>query len=248
MNMLKRWCQRIPRPQTCEICRAHCPGTLPLCAGCHSQLPWIRHGCNSCGEPVTQRQSRCERCSASPLPFAHVAIPLRYAFPVDEWIGAYKYRELPGMVNWLAALLADHLLCQPNPATHPTLVIGVPMHPAQQRKRGYNQSILLARQVARIMELPFSSQLLQKTRATAHQRTLNAATRRLNLQDAFGVKDAACHGQHIALVDDVVTTGATSAEIAHSLLNAGAASVSLWALAKTQLQAAPASGGNVVLR
>lgn len=247
--------------QTCEICRQKCRGTLPLCSGCRAQLPWIQHGCTSCGEPVRVRQRRCSRCEHQPLPFAEVIIPLRYAYPVDQWVGFYKYQSRPGMAGWLSQLLQDHI--EQRWQHTPTLMSGVPMHPRKQRERGYNQSLLLARQLARAFKIPFDAQLLEKHKITSHQRTLNAASRRLNLQGAFRIKEGKrslmdrlggqpaerhqIQGQAIALVDDVVTTGATSAEIAQCLLEAGAASVSLWALAKTPLHHPAGSGSHMPL-
>lgn len=282
---LQHWLQ--PGP-TCELCQSEGHGALPLCPGCYAQLPWIKKACNSCGEPIAHAQSLCARCEQFPLPFTDVIIPLRYGFPVDQWIGALKYQERPGMAHWLAHLLANEINQRAH--TAPTLVIGIPMHPQRQRQRGYNQSHLLAREVAKVQRLEFRTDLLRKTRATAHQRTLNAAARRLNLQNAFEVtepmqgrrsvfarslfnngkmasadfataaasaskgKSSTCNagatleGHHIALVDDVVTTGATGAEIANCLLNAGAASVSLWALAKTPMHTPTPLGRHVPLR
>lgn len=246
-------------PQPCEICRAECHGPLPLCHGCRAQLPWIHQACESCGEPVSARRRHCPRCEQHPLPFADVIIPLRYAYPVDQWIGFYKYQSRPGMAGWLAQLLQEHI--QQRGRQRPTLITGVPMHPRKQRERGYNQSLLLARQLAHALKIPLAAQLLEKHKITSHQRTLNAASRRLNLQGAFRVREsrrlildgrrrpAGDHicGQDIALVDDVVTTGATSAEIAQCLLEAGASSVSLWALAKTPLYIPTDSGSHMPL-
>lgn len=243
--------------QTCEICRAGCQGTLPLCCGCRAQLPWIEQGCISCGEPVSARQRHCPRCEQHPLPFAEVIIPLRYAYPVDQWIGVYKYQSRPGMAGWLSQLLQDHIT--QHWQHRPTLITGVPMHPRKQRERGYNQSLLLARHLARAFKIPFDAHLLEKHKVTSHQRTLNAASRRLNLQGAFRIREIKSlrrdlrwvsegdriAGQTIALVDDVVTTGATGAEIAQCLLDAGAASVTLWALAKTPLHLPAGSGSHM---
>lgn len=276
---LQHWLQ--PRP-TCELCQSEGDGALPLCPGCYSQLPWIKNGCTSCGEPIPHTDSLCTRCEQFPLPFTDVIIPLRYGFPVDQWVGALKYQERPGMAYWLAQLLSNEINRRPYP--RPTLIMGIPMHPQRQRQRGYNQSLLLAREVARVLRIEFRSDLLRKTRATAHQRTLNAAARRLNLQNAFevtepmqgwrkvlprspfhgmtasadfaastgnpsaGAAGATLEGHHIALVDDVVTTGATGAEIANCLLNAGATGVSLWALAKTPMHTPNPSGRHVFLR
>lgn len=247
VHTLKTWWSPAP---ACELCHADGAGTLPLCEGCYTQLPWITVGCMSCGEPLPHNSKvllprapasldiarHCTRCEQAPLPFTDTIVPLRYGFPVDQWIGALKYQERPGMADWLAQLLGGEI--ERRWHTVPTLITGVPMHPQRQRQRGYNQSLLLARALARRLQLPYVPDVLEKSRATRHQRTLNAASRRLNLQDAFRVTrklSGKIAGQQIALVDDVITTGATSAEIAKVLLNAGATNVCLWALAKTPM-------------
>lgn len=189
--------------------------------------------------PAQMPKRWCHRCAENPLPFSKVVIPLQYKYPLDLWIGTFKYRQMPGMASWLAQLLIREIRQQRILLPDNIYVTGIPSHPTRQRERGYNQSQLLAKQVAKAFDLTFRPSLAKKTRTTATQRTLNAAMRRLNLQDAFTITSplsgSASTAPIIILVDDVVTTGATSAELAQSFLNAGAKSVQLWALAKTPL-------------
>ncbi|CBL43991.1 competence protein ComF [gamma proteobacterium HdN1] len=236
--------------QRCEICRAsahksNTNSTVPLCSNCKQQLPWISRSCRSCGEPITNH-TLCARCKQQALPFLEVIIPLRYDFPINHWIGTFKYQTAPGMAFWLAQILSEQVLARGSgflprsPNCTPTIISGIPSHPQKQRQRGYNQSQLLARHVAKQLQLPIDFSLTKKVRNTANQRTLNAGARHVNLIDAFEVTPKGntylqISSANVILIDDVVTTGATSAELAHCLLKAGANSVSLWALAKTPL-------------
>jgi competence protein ComFC len=112
-------------------------------------------------------------------------------------------------------------------------LIPVPLHPSRERDRGYNQSELLARQLARRVNVPVSSQGLRRTRATAVQMTLNAAERRQNVAGAFECVAACVRGARVVIIDDVGTTGATLDACAQAVLQAGAVSVMGLTLART---------------
>jgi ComF family protein len=108
------------------------------------------------------------------------------------------------------------------------------MHPRRQAQRGYNQAFELARDLAKTLELPCRADLLQRVRQTTAQEGLDAAARRRNLRGAFTCpKPEQLEGQHLALIDDVMTTGATLNEASRTLLAAGAASVQVWCVART---------------
>lgn len=175
---------------------------------------------------------RCGQCLAQALPFERCCCAADYGAPWDRLIVAFKYR---GQID-LAAALADRLLAGLDPAARawPQLVVPVPLAPERLAERGYNQAWELARRVARQLRLPASARLLDRPLARAPQAGLGRAERRRNLQGAFAVpRPQRVTGHRIALVDDVLTTGATAAEATASLLAAGAAGVQVWALART---------------
>jgi ComF family protein len=215
-------------PTQCELCRRW--QGQRLCQDCAPADTAAR--CGGCGLRLAQAGLRCGQCLAHPLPFERCCCAVDYGAPWDGLIVAFKYH---GQID-LAAALADRLLGGLDPVARawPELVLPVPLAPERLAERGYNQAWELARRVARRLRLPASAQLLQRPLARAPQAGLGRADRRRNLQGAFAVpRPQPLAGRRIALVDDVLTTGATAAEATASLLAAGAAAVQVWALART---------------
>ena len=207
-----------------------------ICHACLADLPWQQACCARCAMPLPHASTRCGRCLATPPAFCHAVVPLLYRFPLDALIPAFKYRRHNRYGLLLARLLADHLqqhLAEPE-ALIPELLVPVPMHPKRQAQRGYNQAFELTRDLAGALHLPCRADLLLRARQTAAQEGLDAAARRRNLRGAFTCPHPALlEGQHLALIDDVMTTGATLDEASRTLLAAGAASVQVWCVART---------------
>lgn len=154
-----------------------------------------------------------------------------YAFPWDGLIAAFKFQGRPELAALLAGLL-DPALAD----AAVDLVLPVPLSAARLRERGFNQAWELARRLARARRLAADAHLLLRVRDTPHQTGLGAEERRRNLRHAFLVepsRKAALAGRRVALVDDVLTGGATSDEAARTLREAGAAEVQLWVVART---------------
>jgi ComF family protein len=118
------------------------------------------------------------------------------------------------------------------PPVLPHALVPVPLHADRLRERGYNQALELARPLAAALQIPLRDDLLARVRATSAQSNLDAAERRKNLRGAFRAADTAAPPAHVAVVDDVMTTGATLRECARTLLRAGAERVDVWALAR----------------
>lgn len=141
-------------------------------------------------------------------------------------IHAFKFRGDLAAGRLLAELLTDATAHR-----SPDFLLPVPLHPRRMRQRGFNQSLELARQLGRRQRIPVASKLLSRIRDTPPQHTQPAKRRRANIRGAFQVKQE-LSGAHIALIDDVLTTGHTAAEIAHTLKQAGAARVEVWVAAR----------------
>lgn len=219
----------------CLLCHQPASARTDLCPGCYRDLPWIRHACRTCGEPLTQPQEKlCQRCQLD-LPATDLCLaPLAYRFPVAPLILTLKQQPRPALVSsfarWLTPLLTDQ--------DRPDLLLPVPLHPVRQRQRGFNQAGLLATQLGWRLKIPVHHSLLGKTRQTDDQKTLSREQRQRNLASAFRLDRPALYRlqprpQHVALIDDVVTTGATTALLARLLKQAGVKRVDVWALAKT---------------
>jgi ComF family protein len=163
-----------------------------------------------------------------------------YDFPWDRLITRFKYEQTPELSGLLAACLADAARQAQLPL--PQLFVPVPLSARRLAERGYDQAWELARSLGRQLQLPARSDLIERRFDGRHQADLSRAQRLSNLQGAFDVTvpgRAVLGGRHLALVDDVMTTGATAHEATRALLAAGAAQVDLWIVARTPAPAEP---------
>jgi len=145
--------------------------------------------------------------------------------PLRQAIHHLKYNGRACLAEPLGSLIVERWEKAALPAD---LIVPVPLHPARLRERGYNQSTLLAHQLAQACGLPVVEDALRRVKATLPQITLNAEQRKVNVQDAFEAQADLVQGRRVLLIDDVCTTGATLAACSHALKQAGATSV--WAL------------------
>jgi ComF family protein len=223
-------------PSQCEVC--HQWGRLQVCVGCMQRFAAPQPRCVSCGLRLALAQSDaqtpCGDCVLHPPPFAHTVCAADYGFPWDDLVTRFKFHQQPELSRALAEVLAQAVKQSKLPL--PQRVLPVPLAAPRLAQRGYNQAWELARRVARILNLPADANLLWRVLDTAHQAQLHRAERQRNLSGAFMVNPALlqrCVGQHVVLVDDVMTTGATLREAAGALLQAGAKQVDVWVLART---------------
>ena len=218
-------------PVCCAFCgtrtHAHERG---ICSGCHSELPWLGAACALCAEPLPGTAppgTACFECQQRSPPFAATAVPLRYEFPVDAGLKALKFRRKLFYAPAFGELLVD---ATRRLSPEIDALLPVPLHWRRHGWRGFNQATELCKPLARRLELPIIGGVARR-RATQSQSALAAERRQSNLRGAFIVrKDLA--GQNVVLVDDVITTGATVRELAATLLDSGAASVSVVAVAR----------------
>ena len=216
-------------PPRCLCCQH--PGT-PLCPACCRDLPWLGAHCQRCALPLPQHGRLCRHCLRRPPRFHRCLSAFCYRPPVDHLLLHYKHaRQLAnGRVlaqQWLQACGDDARNELPN------ALVPTPLHWQRRWQRHFNQSRLLAEYWSRALQLPVEDALLRRRR-TAPQQGLTAAQRRRNLRRAFLFNPRAdVAGKHLALVDDVVTTGATANAAAAILLDAGAQRVDIWCLART---------------
>ncbi len=217
----------------CEVCRQWTPGSL--CADCVARYASTLPRCARCGLRMGVASPSCGECLRDPPPFDATVCVADYGHPWDALIAAFKFQ---GHAE-LATALAERLVAAVRQAVPPAvdLVLPVPLSPQRLALRGYNQAWELARRAARGLGVPAEARLLQRPVESATQQTeLGRAERQRNLAAAFMVdptRRATLQGRRVALVDDVMTTGATARQATAVLLRAGAASVQLWVLART---------------
>ena len=212
----------------CLVCSEPGDAGLDLCAACRDELPWNLDACRQCGLPAHGAGAVCGQCQLSPPPYTRTQVALHYAFPVDRLLPRFKFHgDLAA-----GALLATLMQWTLDPADAPQLLIPVPLHRARLRQRGYDQALELARALARECRLPLCRNRLRRLRATQAQTELGALSRQDNVRGAFALRPGPALPAHVALVDDVMTTGATLGECARVLLAGGVQRVDVWAVAR----------------
>lgn len=216
----------------CVLCGRRSHTHRELCAACTYDLSWNRYYCSVCAAPMPPESGarRCGQCLKSPPPWNIAVSPLLYAWPLDQLLQRFKFNGDLATGRLLGELLADYLAA--GRILTPDLLIPVPLHAARLRKRGFNQALELARPVARRLRLRIAHHsVCVRSKDTAVQSELDAVERRRNLHAAFAIQQSLT-GMHVAILDDVLTTGATASALALILRQAGVASVQVWCLAR----------------
>ena len=218
-------------PLRCVFCgaRRH-PGEHRICRGCHRDLPWVRFACEQCAAPVEFELPagvHCASCQAHRSLLQMTVAPLRYEFPVDAGLKALKF----GRRLHYAAAFAELLIAQ-FPRFPPGIdaLLPVPLHWRRQAFRGYNQAMELCMPLSKRLGLTMITGV-SRARPTIYQSGLSALERRRNLRNAFDVRAPLKH-RHVLVVDDVVTTGETTRQLASALFKGGAERVSVLAVAR----------------
>jgi ComF family protein len=237
-------------PQRCVLCTGRTHG-FGFCTPCLHDLPWLETRCAACGGELGVA-ALCPACTLQPqcFPAVRVRAALHYAYPVDRLFAHLKYRGGAAFARPLGEALAICLaeavaaakaerrtaLCSPGvPPPHirlPEIIVPVPLHPRREAERGYNQAALLAAVVARAQGLPVALNVLRRCRDAPPQVTLSRAARLQNLAGSF-TSSSAVRGCQVALLDDVMTTGATARAAAAALAAAGAERIEFWCVART---------------
>lgn len=225
----------LPIYSRCWLCRQ--PLRLVrhgICSSCLRHLPPKPPCCPRCGLPAGNLKIPCGRCLQRPPPWQWLVFASDYQPPYSQLVKRFKFQRMPELapalarlilLNWLQAHREQNL-------NRPDMILAVPLQAKRCWRRGYNQSDLLARLMAHWLARPYRPAALKRVRKTAVQQQLSAEARRRNLCAAFTC-DEPVAGRHIALLDDVVTTGSTVAEIATLLLRQGAASLQIWCVCRT---------------
>lgn len=240
-------------PGSCVVCRK--PSRLPrdLCAPCLAAFTRIERPCRSCGLPLPPGTPKfepeppdspesglratgpdlCGACLGCDRRFVRSVAAFAYTEPLSTLIAGFKYRAGLPQGRVLGDLLLRDLQAHYAGAPLPQLLLPVPLHPARLRERGFNQALVLARQLGAALQIPVAAEALMRTRCTPAQQGLSARQRKHNLRGAFALKADVGRYTTVALVDDVVTTMSTMHEVARVLRRAHPAlELHAWSLAR----------------
>ncbi|SFR52368.1 comF family protein [Marinobacter daqiaonensis] len=223
-------------PELCVNCLGK-DARQGLCSGCRSDLPINHTCCHRCGLPLILAMPRpgliCGECLKHPPAYDRAFMPWRYEFPVDRMISHYKYHRQRAFGRPLLADMAGHVeaYLAACPDQRPDLLVPAPMHRQRERQRGFNQAAEIAEAISQRTGIPWSGQRVRRVRKSAAQSGLDRQERLRNLRGVFEVNGEV--PAHLAIVDDVVTTGATMRTLAWLLRKHGAERIQVWALART---------------
>jgi ComF family protein len=202
-----------------------------LCAACDADLSHYRApACPVCALPTPSGQV-CGACLQHPPAFDQTLAAFSYHFPIDRLLHAFKYSGNLALTGILTEPLAQLAAGHPKP----DFLMPMPLHPGRLKERGFNQSLEIARPISRWLDIPLAADACRRTRDTPTQAGLKWKERRRNVRGAFTC-DLDLSGKKIAVLDDVMTTGATLNEISRILKGRGASEVSAWVVARTPHQ------------
>jgi len=220
-------------PQSCQLCGEHgTPG--PLCSACLADLPWLPDACcGVCALPLASGRV-CGACLDRPPRFQRVEAALAYRYPANALIHAYKYGGRLALARLLGGLLAQRVTRDVDADIDADVDALVPMPLSNTRlaERGFNQALEIARVIAEHTGIALLARACRKVTDTPAQASLPWDERARNVRRAF-VCDADLEGMRVAVVDDVLTTGATLNELARVMRRAGAVEVRGWIVART---------------
>ncbi|MCW8885564.1 MAG: ComF family protein [Motiliproteus sp.] len=230
---------RFKIPRQCLLCQQITSGRELICCNCHSDLPWLQHCCYCCAEPLKASASNaapnlkryCGRCLKKTPYFERTLSPLLYQFPIDRLVAQLKHQAKPDLLQLSCDLFLQTFESQIRQQP-PQQLIPVPLHRNRLYHRGYNQAAEWGRYLARNLDIQLNTSLCHRLLDTPHQQGLSAKQRRRNLAKAYQVGD--CEGiHHVAILDDVMTTGTTIDLLARQLRRQGVTTVEAWTLART---------------
>ena len=233
-------------PPTCVLCESATGRDMDLCQGCEDDLSKNLYCCPRCALPLEQTVAEkyqymelmCGDCQSNPPSFDECLTPFLYQFPLRELILRYKKLATPAIGKTLAQLmartLADELVRVNANKKTPDYLIPVPTHQLKLKQRGFDHTLLLAREIGQALNIPVIERTAIRGIATAEQKGLSRLQRKKNMRNNFSILTP-INAKSVAIIDDVMTTGATANEFAKLLKKQGVDHISVWCLARTPL-------------
>lgn len=218
-------------PQRCVLCDG-ASGAEQVCTACDADLPYASHArCPICAVPLPQTEI-CGECLRDPPAFDSAQAVFDYAYPIDGLLVAYKFAAQLSLANLFAQKILTRLDCE----TLPDVIVPMPLHPERLKQRGFNQALEIARSVARQLSIPIDRTSCARVRATPAQVGLTREERLKNMRGAFYCAGN-FEGARVAIIDDVMTSGASANALSKQLRGLGAKEIQLWLVARTASRA-----------
>lgn len=232
--------RRFALQRNCVFCQQinHRTDDSDFCSSCYSQLKRNLLACQRCAIPLEntgQGQLICGTCQKQAPSFDRTLATFHYAYPLDKLITASKYKRRTDLLKSLSKeMLVDLSTVYVDKENRPDVIMPIPLHRNREFQRSYNQSEILAKHLARQFDVAIDTKSLQRIRSTPKQSKLDKKQRQKNLRNAFHFSSQNSY-HHIALVDDVMTTGATLESAARTLKQSGIKRVDVWCIARAEI-------------
>jgi ComF family protein len=226
-------------PESCILCKAYSHNNLNICEPCLSELPYIKSACQRCGailenHGVTNLQY-CGNCRNRKLYFNRTIVLFEYKNPIDYLLINLKFNQKLIYARILGELFSERISAYYQDHKKPELIIPVPLHPARLRERGYNQSQELVKPIAKRLKIPVDKYSCLRVKNTLAQSLLPINERRRNISKAFLIEKP-LKVKHVAIFDDILTTGNTIHELSKILYRSGVREIDVWCLAKVLMK------------
>lgn len=221
-------------PSLCVLCNTPVKHQWDLCFSCCKELPRINQACFTCGLPLkgaALANVQCGVCQQKTPAFYKTVAAFLYASPIDFLVTGLKFKQKLNYAELMGYLLAHRIQYIYRNDCLPQVIIPVPLHRQRLRERGFNQALEIAKPISRYLNLPLLRNGCRRSRVTLAQSELPAMRRYQNVKGAFRVKITAAFS-HVAIVDDVMTTGSTVNELANVLQKHGIGRVDVWCCAR----------------
>jgi ComF family protein len=193
----------------------------------------IKNSCQCCGLPLLENSSSCGDCLNQELPFDQTIAVFNYQYPIQNFLWELKFGGKLAYAQTLGLFLSEKIISYYSERTSPEAIIPVPLHFKRLQKRGFNQALEIARPAARKLKIPLITKSVIRKKNTQAQSSLAVNRRKQNIKNAFLVVRF-IPWKHVAVVDDVVTTGNTINEFCSTLKKNGVEKIDVWCLARTK--------------
>jgi len=219
----------------CVLCGSSTREKISLCLACQDDLPRIEGACTKCGIPVVSNESMCGKCLHEPPIVDYTFSMYHYESPVDSLITQLKFKQQLSSAAILGVLMEKLLRKDLVINGCPDVILPVPLHKGRLSQRGFNQSLEISKPISDGLNIPIDYLLARRIKSTKSQMDLRANERKRNIKGCFQVRLMPAY-QHVVLVDDVVTTGSTTNELAKALKKSGVEKVGVWAVARARIR------------
>ncbi len=223
-------------PYQCVLCDATTQNKLDLCQACLEELPWLQSACRICAQPLLHHDDNviCGECIKCQPAYQRTLALCHYESPLPYFIQQLKFNKKLLYARLLSELMVSRIRHYYHETSLPEYIVPVPLHAKRIRERGFNQALEIAKPIAKQLQIPLLTHHVKRIRHTQAQAELPANQRRKNLRNAFAIKKP-IQAKHVAIIDDVVTTGNTVCELAITLKRADIENIDVWCCARTHI-------------